>query len=73
MAVTMLSAFILAMSGAFIYSQQSVVMAGVKNRAAMLADGAIESVRTIRDGGWNELTYGQSSVEVSGGSFIFSG
>ncbi len=73
LAITMLAGFVLAMSGSFIYAEQSIVLAGSKNRASMIANGAIESVRNIRNGGWNELIFDQSAVEISGGSYIFSG
>jgi hypothetical protein len=42
-------------------------------QARALGQEGVEAVRAIRNRDWNELVYGRSGVEVSGGRWIFSG
>lgn len=46
---------------------------GEETVAVALAQEGMEAVRSIRDGAWNENTYTQSGVAISGGQWVFSG
>lgn len=73
LAAALLSMFVVSITGALYYANQSAVLFGERTQAVLLLDENLEAVRNIRDGGWNELVYDQSAVEVSAGQWIFSG
>lgn len=75
--VMLASALLALLAGAFvgtlIYADQSLLMAGERQRAVMLASEGVEAVRNIRDSAWNELQYNQSAVQTTGGAWSFVG
>ncbi len=46
---------------------------GEQTQAEYLAQEAIEAIRSIRDGAWNEIIYNQSAVATSNHKWVFSG
>ena len=51
----------------------ALTQGGEQTEAQALAQEAIESVRSIRDGAWNELVYTTSSASISNNQWIFTG
>ncbi len=51
----------------------TVSRGGRYTEAEALAQEAIEAVRSIRDGAWNEIVYNQSAIATSSDEWIFSG
>ncbi len=62
-----------ALIGSYLTGQESTATAGARERAVLLADEGIEAVRSIRDGGWSNLTDGSYGVVLSGGVWALSG
>ena len=51
----------------------SLIQGGEQTEAEALAQEAIEGVRSIRDGAWNDLVYTTSSIGITGNQWVFSG
>ncbi len=64
---------VLAFSGALIYGQENVSLAGSRSRAVFLAEEGLEIVRNIRDNDFSGLADGTHGLAVSGANWAFSG
>ncbi|MEE8131915.1 MAG: prepilin-type N-terminal cleavage/methylation domain-containing protein [Candidatus Paceibacterota bacterium] len=62
-----------AFSGAYLYGQESTVLAGNRASAVFLAEEGLEAVRNIRDEGFSNLVDGTYGLAVSGNEWVFSG
>lgn len=62
-----------ALIGNFIYSQESVMVAGSRARATMLADEGLAAVRNIRDASFANLVDGNYGLATSSNQWVFSG
>lgn len=63
------SAMVTMVTGNFVALNQG----GEQTEAESLAQEAIEAIRSIRDGAWNELIYTTSSASISAGQWVFDG
>lgn len=54
---------------AFIYGNETAILAGSQNRASLLAEEGLEVVRNIRDENFNNLQDGNFGLEISGGQW----
>ncbi|OGH58927.1 MAG: hypothetical protein A2725_04235 [Candidatus Magasanikbacteria bacterium RIFCSPHIGHO2_01_FULL_33_34] len=63
------AAMVVMVTGSFTALNQG----GEHTEAEALAQEAIEAIRSIRDGAWNELVYTTSSISISGNEWIFDG
>lgn len=73
LAVSIFGLMVTALAGGFIYGQQSTALAGMRSRAAILADEGLEAVRNIRDENFTNLTDGTYGLAISGNQWVFSG
>lgn len=73
LAVSIFGLIVTALVGGLIYGQQSTAMAGMRSRAAILADEGLEAVRNIRDAGFSNLTDGTYGLSTAGNQWGFSG
>lgn len=62
-----------ALVGAYLYGQESTVLAGNRARAVMLAEEGLEAVRNIRDAGFSNLTDGTYGLTTTGNQWSLSG
>ncbi len=62
-----------ALIGSYLTGQESTALAGTRERAVLLADEGIEAARSIRDGGWNNLTDGTYGLVLAGDVWTLSG
>ena len=62
-----------ALVGAYLYGQESSVLAGNRTRAVLLAEEGIEAVRNIRDENFANLTAGTHGLDISSNQWVFSG
>lgn len=62
-----------AFSGAYLYGQESTVLAGNRARAVFLAEEGLEATRNIRDESFSNLIDGTYGLAISGNEWIFSG
>lgn len=62
-----------AMVALVVGSFQALEKGGEQFQAAVLAQEGIEAVRSIRDRGWNELSYQQSGITINSGRWEFLG
>ena len=51
----------------------ALVQGGDQTEAEAFAQEGLEATRSIRDGAWNEMTYAQSGVSISGNQWVFTG
>lgn len=59
--------------GAYLYGQESAMLAGNRTRAVFLAEEGLEAVRNIRDESYANLSDGTYGLALSGNQWIFSG
>ena len=64
---------VLAFSGALMYGQENVNLAGARSRAVFLAEEGLEVVKNMRDNDFVNLADGTYGLVVSGSNWIFSG
>jgi Tfp pilus assembly protein PilV len=64
---------VLAYSGALIYGQENINLAGARSRAVFLAEEGLEVVKNMRDNDFVNLTDGTYGLTVAGSNWIFSG
>lgn len=62
-----------ALVGAWLYGQESTMLAGNRARAVMLAEEGLEAARNIRDADFANLTNGTHGLAISGNQWILSG
>lgn len=65
--------FVTAFAGVWIFGQESTVLSGDRARAVFLAEEGLEAVRNVRDADFNNLTNGTHGLDISGGSWSFTG
>ncbi len=73
LAISILVLLLTGMSGAFLYGQESIMLAGNRARAVMLAEEGLEAIRNIRDEAFDNLSDGVYGLTVSGGNWTLSG
>lgn len=73
LSVAVFSLIVTALVGGLIYGQQSTALAGMRSRAALLADEGLESVRNIRDANFSNLTDGTFGLTTTGNQWNLSG
>ncbi|MBI2984048.1 MAG: hypothetical protein HYY50_00225 [Candidatus Kerfeldbacteria bacterium] len=71
--VSVFSLLVTVFVGAYIYGRESSLLAGHRGRAALVAEEAMEGVRSIRDGSFVDLTAGDHGVLPIGGQWQFFG
>jgi len=59
--------------GAYLYGQESTVLAGNRVRAILLAEEGLEVVKNIKDEDWNNLSDGSYGLEQSGSQWELNG
>ena len=62
-----------ALVGAYLYGQESTMLAGNRARAVLLAEEGLEAARNIHDGGFNDLAIGTHGLAISANQWTFSG
>ena len=73
LAVSVFGLLVTGLVGGLIYGQQSTAIAGMRSRAAMLADEGLEAVRNIRDENFSNLTDGTYGLTTTGNQWNLSG
>lgn len=73
LAVSIFGLIVTVLTGGLIYGQQSTALAGMRSRAAILADEGLEVARNIRDENYTNLTDGTHGLAISGNQWNFSG
>lgn len=73
LAVSIFGLIVTVLTGGLIYGQQSTAIAGMRSRAAVLADEGLEAARNIRDENFSNLTDGGYGLAISGNQWVFSG
>jgi len=73
LAVSIFGLIVTVLTGGLIYGQQSTAMAGMRSRAAILADEGLEATRNIRDENYSNLTDGTFGLTISGNQWGFLG
>ncbi len=62
-----------ALVGSYLYGQEATVLAGNRARAVMLAEGALEATRNIKEKDFTNLTNGTFGLAVLGNEWVLSG
>lgn len=62
-----------ALVGAWLYGQESTMLAGNRVRATLLAEEGLEAVRNIRDNDFANISNGTHGLVISGDQWILSG
>ena len=73
LAVSIFGLVVTVLTGGLIYGQQSTAMAGMRARAAILADEGLEAIRNIRDASFSNLTDGTYGLTTTGNQWNLSG
>jgi len=73
LSVALFGLLVTALMGSFSYGQEGSQTGGDRARATALAQEGIQAMQSIRDEVWNEFTYMQSGVQISGGEWDFLG
>lgn len=73
LSVALFAMLVTSMFGAYIYSQESVSLAGARNRASLIAEEGLEATRSIRDASFGSLVDGTYGLTQSGNKWILSG
>lgn len=73
LSVAVFALIVTALVGGLIYGQQSTVLAGMRSRAAILADEGLEAARNIRDENYSNLVNGTYGLAISSNQWTFSG
>ncbi len=73
LAVSIFGLIVTALVGGLVYGQQSTAIAGMRSRAAILADEGLEAVRNIRDENFSNLTDGAFGLTTAGNQWNLSG
>jgi len=69
LAAAIFSLIVTSFTGAYIYGRESTSLAGKRDRAHLIAKEGVEAVRNIRDSAWTNLTDGNYSLAISGGTY----
>ena len=64
LATSVFALFVVAFSGAYLYGEESTMMAGNLSRAVMLAEEGLEATRNIRDAGFANLLDGTTGLGI---------
>lgn len=73
LATALLAVFVSAFVGSWFFGQESIRLAGQRERATFLAEEALEAVRNIRDDDFANLTNGIHGLNATTGEWQFSG
>lgn len=73
LSVAVFALIVTALVGGLIYGQQSTALAGMRSRAAILADEGLEAARNIRDANFTNLTDGTFGLTTTGSQWNLSG
>ncbi len=73
LAVSVFGLIVTALVGGLVYGEQSTAIAGMRARAAMLADEGLEAARNIRDANFSNLTGGTFGLTTTGNQWNLSG
>ncbi|MEX0917613.1 MAG: hypothetical protein WDZ93_00475 [Candidatus Paceibacterota bacterium] len=73
LAVSVFVLLVTALVGAWLYGQESTMLAGERVRAALLAEEGLEAARNIGDEDFANLADGTHGLAISGGGWAFSG
>lgn len=73
LASTVFGLLVTAFVGAYLYGQESMMLAGNRARAALLAEEGLEAIRNIRDAGFSNLTDGTYGLAIAGSRWTLSG
>lgn len=67
------SLLVTALVGAYLYGEETTMLAGNRARAVFLAEEGLEATRNIRDSDFTNLSDGVHGLVISGGQWNFSG
>ena len=73
LAVSIFTLIVTGFAGAFLYGQESTVLAGNHVRATFIAEEGLEIIRNIRDASFTNLVDGTHGLAVSGNQWVLSG
>lgn len=73
LASTIFILLVTATIGAYLYGQESTMLAGNREHAIMLAEEGLEATRNIRDENFANLSNGSKGLAISGNQWVFSG
>ncbi len=73
LANSILILLVTALVGAWLYGQESTVLAGNRVQAAFFAEEGLEAVRNIRDSNFTEVSNGTYGLAISGNEWLLSG
>ncbi len=73
LATATLTLVLTALSGAYVYGQQSTALAGARARATLLAEEGLEAVRNMRDADFANVTNGTYGLSTSTGTWTLAG
>jgi prepilin-type N-terminal cleavage/methylation domain-containing protein len=73
LSIAVFSLLVTALAGAYLYGQESTVLAGNQSRATLLAEEGLEAVRNIRDAGFANLVDGTYGLATGGNQWNLSG
>ncbi|MEN9342032.1 MAG: hypothetical protein RIQ54_288 [Candidatus Parcubacteria bacterium] len=73
LSVALFSIIVFSFMVAYLYGEESSVLAGNRARAVLLAQEGLEAVRNMRDGNFDTLVDGSYGLAVATGTWIFSG
>lgn len=69
LAASLFGLLVVALTGIYLYGEESSALSGKRNRATSLAVEGLEAVRNIRDADWANLVDGSYGIDSSGGSW----
>ncbi len=73
LAGSLFALLVTAFIGAYLYGEESSMLAGARTRAVMLAEEGLEATRNIRDASFSNLTDGNHGLAIAGNQWAFSG
>ena len=73
LSVSLFGLLVTALTGAWLYGEESTVLAGKRQQAAIFAEEGIEAVRNMRDESFANLSDGTHGLAISAGQWTFSG
>ena len=73
LATAVFGLFVTALSGIYLYGEESTALSGSRARAVLLAEEGLEAVRNIRDDDFSNLSDGTHGLAQSGNVWILSG
>ncbi len=73
LACSLFALLVTAFIGAYLYGEESSMLAGNRARAVMLAEEGLEATRNIRDASFSNITDGTHGLGISANQWVFSG